>query len=168
MSRTVATTPRAASPSVGTVPRWLPIVTTALSVLGLGVAAYLTFEHYTGNSTLSCSENGLINCLKVTTSPESRIVGIPVAVLGLAFFAGILPLQLPVAWRAGRPWAQLRLAGLVVGVGMVAYLVYTELVTIDAVCLWCTAVHVITILLFAVTVVGTALVGGFERTAARR
>jgi uncharacterized membrane protein len=38
---------------------------------------------------------------------------------------------------------------------MVLYLVYTELFTLDALCLWCTAVHAITFLLFVVTLVGT-------------
>ncbi len=44
------------------------------------------------------------------------------------------------------------------GVGFVAYLVYTELFTLDAICLWCTAVHVITLGLFAVIALGTAAV----------
>ena len=44
----------------------------------------------------------------------------------------------------------------VAGILMVLYLVYTELFTLDAICLWCTAVHVITFLLFAVTLVATS------------
>jgi uncharacterized membrane protein len=35
----------------------------------------------------------------------------------------------------------------------VLYLVYTELFTLDAICPWCTSVHVITFLLFALVVV---------------
>ena len=46
----------------------------------------------------------------------------------------------------------LRLAGVVSGVGMVFYLVYAELFQIDAICIYCTAVCVITVLLFAVVV----------------
>jgi uncharacterized membrane protein len=38
-------------------------------------------------------------------------------------------------------------ASVVGGIGFVIYLVYTELFTIDAICLWCTAVHVTTVLL---------------------
>ena len=38
-----------------------------------------------------------------------------------------------------------------------AYLVYAELFRIDAICLWCSAVHVITALLFGLVCFGTAL-----------
>jgi uncharacterized membrane protein len=39
---------------------------------------------------------------------------------------------------------------------MVIYLVYTELFTLNAICLWCTAVHAITLALFAVIMLGGA------------
>jgi uncharacterized membrane protein len=41
--------------------------------------------------------------------------------------------------------------------------VYTELFTLDALCLWCTAVHAITFLLFVVTLVGTMQTADEER-----
>ena len=41
---------------------------------------------------------------------------------------------------------------------MVLRLIYAELFQIDAICLWCTAVHVITVALFIAVVVGEALV----------
>jgi uncharacterized membrane protein len=34
----------------------------------------------------------------------------------------------------------------------VLYLIYTELFTLDAICPWCTSVHVITLLLFVLVV----------------
>ncbi len=43
------------------------------------------------------------------------------------------------------------------GIAMVVRLVYAELFQIDAVCLWCTAVHVITVILFAAVLVAEAL-----------
>ena len=45
---------------------------------------------------LVCSDTGAINCTKVTTSPQSVIFGIPVAVLGLAYFVPMIALCLPV------------------------------------------------------------------------
>jgi uncharacterized membrane protein len=141
------------------VPAWVPVVTTVLAVAGLAAAAYLTVEHYTSSTTLACPETGIVNCQKVTTSPQSTILGIPVALLGLVFFAALLPACLPVAWRSGRRWLRRgRLGATVVGVALVIYLVYTELFTLNAICLWCTAVHVITLALFAAVGAGTALV----------
>jgi uncharacterized membrane protein len=136
---------------------WLPWATTVLSIAGLGVASYLTVVHFDTSVTLVCpATGGIVNCQKVTTSPESVVFGIPVAVLGLAFFAGMLPLNLPAAWRsevALLAWA--RLAGVVVGVCFVAYLVYAELHLIGSICLWCTSVHAITVLLFLLTLAGS-------------
>jgi uncharacterized membrane protein len=138
-------------------PRWPGLVGTVLSLLGLGVAGYLTYEHFTSSSTLACSDNGVVNCLKVTTSSYSAVAGVPVAVLGLVFFAVMVVLQLPAMWRRPEPAVRLsRLAWAVVGLGTVLYLLYAELFAIDAICLWCTSVHVLTLALFGTTVFATS------------
>jgi uncharacterized membrane protein len=127
----------------------------AASVLGLGISTYLTIVHYDTHLSLACPSNSVINCATVTTSPESVVFGIPVAVLGLAFFAAMVVLSLPAAWRATSiRVAQLRLASVFVGIGFVFYLVYSELFTIHAICLWCTSVHVLTLILFVSIVTG--------------
>jgi uncharacterized membrane protein len=85
-------------------------------------------------------------------------MGIPVAVLGLVFFVAMLVVNLPGAWGYPHPglrWG--RMAVTLIGVGFVVYLVYTELFVLSAVCLWCTAVHVIAVALFAVVAFGTAM-----------
>ena len=134
------------------VPRWWGLTAFVLSVLGLADSVYLTIEHFQG-SIPSCPATGVINCAKVTTSPESYVVHIPVAVLGLAFFAGMVVVNLPMLWRVGlRPLAWLRMAMVTVGLGMVVYLVSAEVFTIRAICLWCTAVHLITVALFVLVI----------------
>lgn len=61
-----------------------------------------------------------------------------------------MALHTPWAWQApGAAIRWARLGGLAAGMAFVLYLVYTELFTLDAICLWCTSVHVITFLLFA-------------------
>src|SRR6478735_11682122 len=94
------TAPAAVRPAV---PRWVPVTSTVLAVAGLAVAGYLTVEHFTSSTTLACPETGVINCQKVTTSAQSAVFGIPVAVLGLLFFVVMLPACLPAAWRRGEP-----------------------------------------------------------------
>lgn len=132
-------------------------LTTAICLFGLGVSIYLTIAHYSP-AALSCplgSTGGAINCAKVTTSPQSYVFGIPVAVLGLAFFVPMLALCLPVAWRSANRWiAPLRLAASVVSIGFVFYLVHAELFVIHAICIWCTTVHVLTFIVFVVVVTG--------------
>lgn len=130
-------------------PRWLPAVTLLLSLIGLGVSIYLTYEHYTGNKNLICSATSTINCLKVTTSPQSVVLGIPVAVFGLAFFVAMVGLNSPWAWRPQLRLVQLaRFAGVILGMAAVLYLVFVELFQVHAICLWCTAVHGLTFVLF--------------------
>ncbi|NYJ74169.1 vitamin K epoxide reductase family protein [Allobranchiibius huperziae] len=136
-------------------PRWLPPVSLALSVLGLAVSIYLTYEHFTGSSTLACSGSGQVDCLKVTTSQWSKLFGIPVAMLGLLFFVAMTAVCLPPVWRRAPRWVDLaRIAATGVGLVMVFYLIWAEFFRIHAICLWCTGVHVITFVLFFVLVFG--------------
>ena len=147
---------------------WAAPVTFPLALVGLGLSAYLTYVHYAEPRALSCPDTGVINCTKVTTSPESILFGfLPVALAGALYFVVMTALLTPRAWRASRSWvATLRLLGAVAGIGMVCYLVYVEAVVVRAVCLYCTAVHVVTFLLF-VTVLAATLLGDEESSSAR-
>jgi uncharacterized membrane protein len=123
---------------------WL---TVAMSIAGLGVAAYLTAAHYSDNALLVCSATGTVDCAKVTTSPESRLLGAPVALLGLAWFVPMLGLSLPAAWRRAS-LVLIRIAWVVGGIGFVVWLIYAELFRIGAICLWCSVVHLTVFVLF--------------------
>jgi uncharacterized membrane protein len=140
--------------------RWQPMTSLVLSIAGICVSIYLTLTHFSSAVTLSCpAGGGAINCEKVTTSPQSYVFGIPVAVLGLVFFIPMLILCLPAAWRSWNRWIHLaRLLLSVAGVGMIIYLISAELFTIKAICLWCTSVHVITFLLFVLIVTTAPIV----------
>jgi uncharacterized membrane protein len=153
--------PADATSATGTaVPMWLQLTTFVLALAGLGVSTYLTVAHFTESALLGCSESGVVNCTKVTTSPQSYVFGIPVAILGLAFYVAAVALMSPWAWRSSRREVHLiRLASVMVGVGFVLYLIYAELFIIGSICLYCTSVHVITFLLFALTAFAAAVWG---------
>ena len=165
----------AAVPDTLRAPLWLQITTLVLSLGGLADSIYLTIAHYTSSNILACSDKGVINCAKVTTSPESIVFGIfPVAVLGLAFFAFMVAVNTHWAWRARLPvirWA--RLGSVIVGIFFVLYLVYTEVITLGNICLFCTYAHVITLLLFGLIVFSASAGYGVkpaldQRTKSRR
>jgi uncharacterized membrane protein len=118
------------------------------ALVGLAAATYLTVEHYRSPTTFACPDHGAINCAKVTTSSYSHVAGVPVAVAGLAYFVVMIALVSPWAWRVRR-LDVLRVAGAVVGIISVVYLVWAELFRIDALCLWCTAVHICTLAMLA-------------------
>ena len=137
-------------------PRWPAVVGLLLCLAGLGVASYLTYAHYDTHIQLACPDKGVINCAQVTSSSYSKVFGIPVALLGLLFFVFMIPLNLPVAWRSTSTLIRrVRMGSTVIGIGFVCWLLYAELVKIQKICLYCTSVHVLTFLLFVVTVIGT-------------
>ena len=146
---------------------WLRWATFGLAILGLAASAYLTYTHFTDSALAGCTEtSGAVNCGKVTTSAQSVVFGIPVAVLGLAFYVFLVAIMSPFAWRSRRrEIALVRLLSLVVGIGFVLYLLYAELFQIDAICLYCTSVHIITFLLFVLTGLAVAIWGLPPRTA---
>jgi uncharacterized membrane protein len=143
-------------------PAWLQWVTLVLAVIGLGISAYETWAHFNGNHLAGCPTGGggTFNCEAVITSPQSMVFGVfPVAILGLAFYVAAVPLFSPWAWRLSSPWVgQLRLASVVVGMGFVVYLIDAEL-TIGSICEYCTGVHIVTFLLFCITIFSAAIWG---------
>jgi uncharacterized membrane protein len=144
-------------------PRWLSLGSLSLALLGLAVSVYLTVEHYTASTTLACPGAGAIDCVKVTTSAQSRFLGAPVALLGALFFVAMVALTLPVTWRwRARAFSRTRIGLTVLGVAFVIYLIYVELFVVDAICLWCTAVHIITIALFVLLALGAAATASAE------
>jgi len=156
-----AVLPEPARPSIP--PLWLQLVSLGLAVLGFGVSAYETYAHFTGTQLAGCPSggHGTFDCGAVITSPQSMVFGVfPVAVLGLIFYAVVVALMTPWAWRMQRrEVGLLRLAAVIVGMGFAMYLIYAEVVQIQQVCEYCTGVHVITFLLFCITVVAAAIWG---------
>jgi uncharacterized membrane protein len=162
-------------------PLWFQITTLVLAIIGLGISAYETYAHYNGSHLLGCSSNvhATFDCTAVITSSQSMVFGvIPVAILGLAFYVVAIPLFSPWGWRwkgASRlgltqpaiGW--FRLGSAIVGMGFVMYLIYVEVYQIDNICEYCTGVHIVTFLLFCMTVVAAALwgLGGSTRPASR-
>jgi len=141
--------------------RWRPITATIISVLGLAIATYLTYEHYataTGapNSCLfGGSANSVINCGAVTTSAQSIILGLPVALYGAVFFVFMTVINLPVLWRSTSVWvARLRVAAAIAGIGMVIYLISVETLIVHHICIWCTGVHILMFALFVLITTG--------------
>lgn len=108
-----------------------------LAVAGLGVATYLTVIHYAGINP-ACTAGQA--CIKVQTSQWSKLAGVPVALLGLLGYIGILGTLL----APDREETRLATLGLtVIGFGFSAYLTYRELFSIHAVCEWCASSAVI-------------------------
>jgi uncharacterized membrane protein len=124
-------------------------------VVGLLISVYLVATHYFSEQVpLACSAGGIVDCEQVTTSAESMVGPVPVAVLGLVWFAVYLGLVLGANTRLSGNLVNLQMVWAVLGLLVVFYLVYAELFVIGALCLWCTAIHVIVVVLFLLSLWG--------------
>ena len=106
------------------------------ALAGLAIASYLTVVHYQGGVPV-CATNG---CEIVQQSRYAELLGVPVALLGTLTFAAMLVSaalrrQVVVVSAATLALAAVLFAG---------YLVYVQLVVLDAVCLWCVASDALT------------------------
>jgi uncharacterized membrane protein len=101
----------------------------ALALAGAGVAAYLTYARYSG-SVIACSTGG---CETVQSSSYAKVAGVPVAVLGLAGYLGLLATAIARGELARAAGAAVAFSAF----GFSAYLLYAQLALIDAVCDWC-------------------------------
>ena len=126
--------------------RRLRIAILVLSLIGIGVAGYLTYVHYEGLKVLCLSSGG---CETVQASRYAKLDGVPVAVLGLAGYIGILA-SLAVRGEFGRVSG---FAIALIGFGFSIYLTYRELFTIKAICQWCVSSAVIMTVLAVLTAI---------------
>ena len=132
-------------PSVRTRPSRVRRLIVLTALLGLAVAAYLTYVHYAELEPICAGGAG--GCEKVQSSSYAELAGTPVAVLGVAGYALILA-SLWVPGDAGR------LAGTLlalVGFGFSAYLTWIEVFELDAICQWCVASAVLMTILAVAT-----------------
>ena len=110
-----------------------------LAVLGFLISAYLTWIHFAGLSPI-CTGNGA-GCETVQASQYAKILGIPVALLGLISYGGLIVSA--VLW--GEIGIYLGFLISLVGTLFSAYLTYLEVFVIGALCQWCLASAAITL-----------------------
>jgi uncharacterized membrane protein len=128
------------------VDRRLLIAIAVISLIGIGVAGYLTYTHYEGLNVVCLSSGG---CETVQKSVYSKLAGVPVAVLGLAGYIGIL-FSLAIRNELGR------IAGFgiaLIGFLFSMYLTYREIFTIKAICQWCVSSAVLMTILTILTAI---------------
>ena len=126
--------------------RALRIASAAVATIGLGIAAYLTIVHYAGGSPVCAISHG---CETVQHSHYAKLGGVPVAVLGLVGYVGILISLLRDDELARTTTALIALAGF----GFSAWLTYLEIARIDAICIWCVGSAICMTVLAALSVV---------------
>jgi len=124
--------------------------TAGVALAGLGIASYLTVVHYAGGAPVCAISHG---CETVQHSSYSKLAGVPVALLGVLGYVGILLSLLRDDDTGRTATAFLSLLGF----GFSAWLTYTEVARIHAICIWCVGSAICMTLLAVLSV--TALAG---------
>ena len=106
------------------------IALAVVAVLGLAVSTYLTVARF-GDGDLACVVGG--GCTTVQESEYSELLGIPVPVLGLFGYAGLLL----AAILPGVPGRALGLFTALVSFAFSAWLTAVEAFILEAWCAWC-------------------------------
>ncbi len=113
-------------------------------VLGMIDGVYLTAVHFLPGA-LACPTIGtVVDCEAVLSSAFSNVFGIPLAVLGLAWFVGML------AFYASRRRGMTLNLWMIIGLGGILYSISAQAV-IGRICIYCAALDAIilsTVLLF--------------------
>ncbi len=135
--------------SMKTLYRTLLIIVTAL--VGLVDALYL-FAHRISGEPLSCGASG--GCNIVAASPHSVIFGIPLSLLGVIFYFGIIILvairTLPVRayLESFIPYKRALRVYVVAGLASSAYFTYLQAFVINAWCRYCVLSACTTLIIF--------------------
>jgi uncharacterized membrane protein len=102
-----------------------------LSLLGVGVAGYLTWVHYAHLEPVCVGGGG--GCAKVQASDQSDLAGVPVALLGLLAYVVLLAANVMRGELARMAAALTAL----IGAGFSVYLTIESVTVIEATCQWC-------------------------------
>lgn len=118
-----------------------------LATIGVGLAGYLTYVHYSG-TVPPCSIKGN-PCLKVQRSQYSELGGVPVALIGLIGYVLILGSLLAPEGETSR---LATLALVLGGFGFSAYLTYRELFSLKEICEWCVSSAILMTIMMCLSV----------------
>jgi uncharacterized membrane protein len=124
----------------------LQVLALVASVAGIAVSIYLTAVHYAG-TPLACPAGAVVNCEIVLGSQYALIPGsqLPTAAAGIVWFA-----ISAVIWL--RPFTLIHAVWSSIGLLTVLYLVFIEIVRLGAICVWCTAAHVLVVAIFLIAI----------------
>ena len=130
------------------------MVMAAFAALGLVASAASTWVHYQilNDPTYAsfCDVNATFSCTQAYTSRFGAVAGVPIALVGLLFFGGVLGL---IAFGARSAATRENVAGYVfvlstLGLAAVLYLAYASYFILNVVCVLCVGTYVAVLGLF--------------------
>ncbi|MBR8831181.1 MAG: vitamin K epoxide reductase family protein [Chlorogloea purpurea SAG 13.99] len=147
--------------------RYSRLLIGAIAVVGLIISTYLTIVEWSGGQAACPIDptTGVSGCQKVAESPYSHLFGVPLSLLGMFGYLGIIVLALaPLVFNAEQDkktrnqidqstWLLLLIGTTAMAV-FSAYLIFTSTTVIKALCVYCLASAICSWLLFIMTIFG--------------
>jgi uncharacterized membrane protein len=138
--------------------RRICVTIAVLAVVGIAVSSVSLYHHYGTSQTSYCDLGESFNCDIVNRSIYSTVLGIPVALIGILGYAGVLALATLYRERAETP--VMLLSGSVAGLGFALYLTYIEGFVLATWCIMCLSSLA---MIFLITTLSSFLVAGTRR-----
>ncbi|MBK6791228.1 MAG: vitamin K epoxide reductase family protein [Anaerolineales bacterium] len=131
--------------------KWLYRASIALVIIGLAVSVYMTIYKISGNDGM-CLGSG--DCSTVNASRFSEVNGIPVAVFGIVGYVAILLVHL---FENRNEFFRTNGTLLIFGMSLTGFLftlwlIYVELVLLQAICPFCVTSQVAMTIIFIIAV----------------
>lgn len=127
---------------------WKGISITALSVAGIILSIYLTLNYFGGRDISYCITGS--DCDVVKKSAFSKILGVPVSLVGIIGYAAILGAIFTVKTKR-RKWNTLFLLA-TAGFSFSVYLTFIEISVIKAICSYCIVSAILITLILALVI----------------
>lgn len=125
------------------------LIIIVLSVLGLAISAYLTFLYLNNKNVAFCVTGS--DCDVVRESIYAKFLGIPVSVVGIVGYSGIILFSL-ISLTKKSKWLLLYILSLG-GFAFSVYLTYLELFVIKAICSFCVISAILITAIFILLVI---------------
>jgi vitamin-K-epoxide reductase (warfarin-sensitive) len=106
-----------------------------LAVAGIAVSAVSLQRHYAKSKTAFCDLGEKFDCDIVNRSEQSRVMGIPVAAIGIVGYGALLALA--TAYRARSETSLRLLLAAIAGLAFALYLTYVEAYVLSTWCVLC-------------------------------
>ncbi len=113
----------------------LAVVIVLFALVGIGLSSVSLVNHYKTAESAFCDIDQTFNCDIVNRSIYSKIMGVPVAGIGLAGYIALLGLAL--VNRQKRMYSALLIVGGLIGLGFSLYLTYVEARILAVYCILC-------------------------------
>lgn len=123
-----------------------------LSIVGVFVSAYATYQHYRPAGTSFCNLNNVVSCDIVNKSKYAETAGVPVAIIGMLGYLILTGFALMLVTQRRERTSRKALVIFSGGALLFSfYLTFVELFWLQALCLLCITSQIIILLIFVIS-----------------